>query len=105
MQDAPDFVLDTHWTLFDSPWNPFEKGTKGKSYKLTSFSDGTLFERPNIFNVKLLANGWFSTIMYTDYETFYVQYYCQRAWLDFYTKEYVDVYVREGVTLAPATLT
>jgi hypothetical protein len=43
--------------------------------------------------------------MYTDYETFFVQYYCAQQWFDFYTKEYVDIYVKEGATLSAESLT
>ena len=30
MQTSPDFVLDAHWTAFDTPWNPFEKAPRAK---------------------------------------------------------------------------
>ena len=56
------------------------------------------YRRSNTIDV-----GYYGTIVYTDYETYFVQYYCERAWFDFFTKEYIDIFTKEGVTLLPAT--
>lgn len=61
---------------------------------MTSKPDGELYYTTGVLG-GILPN-YYSTIIYTDYETYFVQYYCMQQWFDFYTKEYVDIYVREG---------
>ena len=82
--------MDTHWTLFNSPWNPFEKGTYAHSYKLKAKKNGHLW----MYNWSV--PNQYSTIVDTDFKTYIIEYKCKQAYMDFYTKEFIDIYTRDG---------
>ena len=56
---------------------------------MSSHEDGQLY-----YDFGWVPN-WFSTIVFTDYETYFVEYSCEQQWFDFYTKEFIDIYIRD----------
>ena len=92
-------MLDSHWTVYNAWWNPLDKGNRAHTYEAYNKQKGTL---------KVHESRSLDPVLYrvvdTDYSTYALMYHCEQAWLDFYTKEYFDVWTPDG-TISDETLT
>ena len=81
-------MLEVDWTHYNTYWNPWELGEHTAKYNLYSKPSGQIKQKT--FGI----NPTYSWVLATDYETFIVEYHCQQMYGDFYTQEYVDIFVR-----------
>ena len=97
--DLPAVNLAAAWTAYNTWWNPLERGQYSQTYNLYADENGRLIERS-----RTDLQNTHSYIVATDYSSYFVEYACKQSGMDFWTEEYVSIFVKEGQTISDSTL-
>lgn len=83
--------LDAHWTTLKTFWSPFDKGSRSTTYDISASYYGVID-----YSLSMRFDPTLYRIVDTDYSTYILAYHCEQEWLDFYTREYFDIYTPDG---------